>query len=64
MKIKLLKLKDSKKTQSILLNWIIKKEVSNSSLISLDLTRTVKRFVKELETIPLSEELQGNKKKQ
>lgn len=54
--IKTIKLKD-KTDFNLTLKYLIMKH-SNSSLISLEMHRAINRFIKDLETVPLSEELQ------
>ena len=58
-KTKYIKVIDSKQMLSILQNWIIDKSQTNAGLISISLHYHCRKFIKELEKIPLSEELQG-----
>ena len=45
--------------QVIFQNWVIDKKVSNAGFISIELSRHIRKFLKELQEIPLSEELQS-----
>jgi len=58
-KVKYIKFKslDEVSATIILQNWVL--EVTNAGLISISLNRHVRKFLKGLKEIPLSEELQG-----
>lgn len=57
-KIKYIKLKKPLEAQIVLQNWIINKKISNAGLISLQLHCLIRKFIKEVQQIPLSDELQ------
>jgi hypothetical protein len=54
--IKYIKIKDKQDFNSTIKYFILKS--SNSSIISLGMHHAINKFIKELELIPLSEELQ------
>ena len=62
-KTKYIKFKKNKLPVITLQNWIINKDVTNAQLVSLELHRACKKFISEVEQIPLSIELQPWHKK-
>ena len=56
--VKYIEIKDISYMSSALQTWIINKDVTNAGLISMALNRLVRKFLRDLQEIPLSEELQ------
>ena len=59
--MKKIELEDKIELELALMHYIIRPDVSNAGLISPAIARAIGKFMKELETIPLSEELRNSK---